>query len=69
MSEKSHVDIDKFEKVPSGKPFTYKDVVEESFPDEEHTEDGKRFKAEVQSGEFDAEIIKHNDSRLLYKKL
>lgn len=69
MSERSHVDIDKLERVPEGKLFTYRDVVEDDFPEDQHTEDGKRFKAEVKSGEFDLEIVKSTDSHLIYKKL
>ena len=40
MSKRSHVDLSKLDKVPVGKPFSYSDVVEDDFPDEEHTEDG-----------------------------
>lgn len=69
MSKRSHVDLSKLDKVPVGKPFAYKDVVEDEFPDEEHTEDGKVFKAEVEDGLYDSvETIKDNGSHLLYEK-
>lgn len=67
--ERSHVDPDKLDRVPAGKPFEYKDVVEDSFVEEEHTEDGKRFKAEVLNGIYpDVKIEKDNGSRLVYRK-
>lgn len=69
MSRKSHIDLSKLEKVPIGKPFGYKDVVEDDYPVEEHTEDGKIFKSEVEDGLYDSvEIIKDNGSHLLYEK-
>ncbi|HCW05645.1 MAG TPA: hypothetical protein DGK91_14685 [Clostridium sp.] len=69
MEKRSHVDPEKLERVPSGKPFEYKDVVEDGFKDENHTEDGKRFKAEVLNGLYsDVKIEKDNGSRLVYKK-
>lgn len=70
MSIKSHVDLDKINKIPSGKPFEYKDVVREDFPKEEHTEDGKRFKDEVETGVYDnIKLEKDTGSHLLYRKL
>jgi hypothetical protein len=70
MSEKSHVDVSKLNNVPNGHPFEYKDVVKESFVEENHTEDGKRFKSEVKNGEYDGVIIdKDTGSHLLYRKL
>jgi len=70
VKKRSHVDAEKLEKVPSGKPFEYKDVVEDNFKDEDHTEDGKRFKAEVLNGVYsDVKLEKDNDSRLVYRKL
>ena len=70
MSSKSHADLDKINKIPSGKPFEYKDVVKEDFPKEEHTEDGKRFKAEVETGAYDnIKLEKDTGSHLLYRKL
>lgn len=69
MQEKSHVDPAKLDKVPSHTPFEYKDVVSDEFAEENHTEDGKRFKAEVESGKYDnVEIDKDNGSRLVYRK-
>jgi len=70
VEKRSHIDPDKLEKIPSGKPFEYKDVVEDSFKDEDHTEDGKLFKAEVLSGVYsDVKLERDNDSRLVYRKL
>jgi hypothetical protein len=67
--EKSHIDPGKLEKVPEGKPFEYKDVVEDSYVEEEHTEDGKRFKAEVLNGVYpEVKVEKDNGSRLVYRK-
>jgi len=70
MSEKSHIDIEKLNKVPSGHPFEYRDVVDDNFPVEEHTIDGRRFKAEVENGKFQA-VVAHDDpdNRVQYKKL
>jgi hypothetical protein len=69
MSKRSHVDLSKLDKVPVGKPFSYKDVVEDDFPDEEHTEDGKVFKSEVENGLYGSvEAIKESDSHLIYEK-
>jgi hypothetical protein len=70
IHEESHVCPDKLSKVPEGKPFEYKDVVMDTFPLEGHTEDGKRFKDEVEAGKFDNIIIeKDTGSHLLYRKL
>ena len=69
MSKRSHVDLSKLDKVPTGKPFGYNDVVEDDFPVEEHTEDGKVFKAEVEDGLYDSvEYIRDNGSHVLYEK-
>ncbi|QGU94311.1 hypothetical protein GOM49_03565 [Clostridium bovifaecis] len=69
MSEKSHIDINKLNSVPSGHPFEYKDVVMENFPVEKRTVDGKKFKAEVENGEFEAVITEDDTDRVQYKKL
>jgi hypothetical protein len=69
MSKRSHVDLSKLDKVPVGKPFGYNDIVEDDFPDEEHTEDGKVFKSEVEDGLYGSvEAIRDTGSRLLYEK-
>lgn len=69
MGERSHIDTSKIEKVPSGHPFEYKDVVQDNYPAEEHTEDGKRFKEEVLSGTYSNVFIdKDTGSHLLYRK-
>jgi hypothetical protein len=69
VTEKSHIDINKLNAIPSGRPFEYKDVVMEEFPVEKRTEDGKKFKAEVENGEFDAVIIEDDTDRVQYRKL
>lgn len=69
MSERSHIDMDKFNSVPSGRPFEYKDVVMESFQPEKRTVDGKKFKAEVENGEFEAIITGDDTDRVQYEKL
>lgn len=69
MSKRSHVDLSKLDKVPVGKPFSYSDVVEDDYPDENHTEDGKVFKSEVESGLYGSIVaIKESGSHLLYEK-
>lgn len=70
MLDKSHIDINKLEKVPTGQSFEYKDIVKEDLPIDEHTLDGKRFKDEVENGVYDkVKISKQTGSHLLYKKL
>jgi hypothetical protein len=70
MSEKSHICLNKLGKVPAGKPFEYKDVVQDDFELENHTEDGKRFKSEVEQGVFDnVKIDKDTGSHILYRKV
>lgn len=70
MLEKSHIDLEKLDRVPSGKPFEYKDVVSDKFDSLNHTEDGKRFKEEVEKGLYNnIKIEKDTGSHLLYKKL
>lgn len=70
MPDKSHIDLDKLNKVPSGKPFEYKDVVSDSIPMEAHTDDGRKFKIEVEQGVYDGvKIEKDTGSHILYRKL
>lgn len=70
MREKSHIDLEKLSKVPSGKPFEYKDVVSDNLFLQEHTEDGKRFKEEVLEGIYNnVKIEKDTGSHLVYKKI
>ncbi|GLC32038.1 hypothetical protein [Clostridium omnivorum] len=70
MHNRSHIDMEKLNKVPVGHPFEYKDIASEELPLEEHTEDGKRFKDEVESGVYREIVIeKDTGSHLLYKKL
>lgn len=70
MLDKSHICLNKLDKVPSGKPFEYKDIVQDDFAMENHTEDGKRFKDEVEQGVYDnIQIEKDTGSHILYRKL
>lgn len=69
MSQKSHIDMEKFKKVPSGHPFEYKDIVKEDYPLENRTQDGKRFKSEVEKGLYDAVIREDDTDRVQYEKL
>lgn len=70
MVEKSHICLNKLDKIPKGKPFEYKDIVQDDFQLEDHTEDGKRFKEEVEQGLYDnVKIEKDTGSHLLYRKL
>jgi hypothetical protein len=69
MEKKSHIDVNKLNHIPQGAIFGYRDVVEDQYPNEEHTEDGKRFKQEVEDGLFSQVVIdEETDSRQLYKK-
>lgn len=70
MTMKSHVDISKLNKVPSGCPFQYKDVVREDYPNSEHSMDGRRFKEEVETNVYDNVILdRETDEALIYRKL
>lgn len=70
MKNESHIDMEKLNKVPPEHPFEYKDVVDESFPTEFHTEDGKTFKAEVENGIYkNVKVDKDTGSHILYRKL
>ncbi|WML37270.1 hypothetical protein [Clostridium sp. OS1-26] len=71
MSERSHIDPSKLEKVPERQPFVYKDVVSDEFPVEKHTIDGRRFKDEVEQGKYNSIVVAKDDDehRVLYKKI
>lgn len=69
MPHKSHIDMEKLNRIPCGHPFEYKDVVMEDFPAEMRTEDGKKFKAEVENGEYNAVIVDDDTDRVQYRKL
>lgn len=70
MPIRSQIDEEKLNRVPSGHPFEYKDVVRDDLPEEEHTEDGKRFKNEVEHGAYNnVKIEKNNGSHMIYRKL
>jgi hypothetical protein len=71
MNHKSHVDIDKINKIPKGRSFEYKDVVCNDFPDKEHVEDGKIFKTEVENKVFNNVIVQNDRAHttVKYKKI
>lgn len=70
MTKKSYIDLAKLNKVPKDKPFEYKDVVSDKLDFDQHTEDGKRFKDEVEKGLYNnVKIEKDTGSHLVYKKL
>lgn len=67
---KSHIDMDKLERVPSGKRFEYRDIVNDEFPVEQHTVDGALFKEEVENGAYDnVTVLRDTEAHMLYKKL
>lgn len=69
MQKKSHIDIDKLNKVPKGHPFEYKDVVDDEFSLEDRPRDGLFFKAEVDRGMYDFVVMKRDTgNRVLYEK-
>lgn len=71
MSERSHIDSSKLEKVTEEQPFVYKDVVSDEFPVEEHSLDGRKFKDEVEQGDYNSIVVAKDDGehRVLYKKI
>jgi hypothetical protein len=71
MSQKSHVDMDKINKLPIGRAFEYKDVVENDFPVSQHTEDGKLFNSEVENGVFGNIKVSNEEAHttVKYKKV
>jgi hypothetical protein len=71
MVHKSHVDINKINKLPSGRAFEYKDVVSNDFPDSEHAEDGKIFNSEVENGVFNNVVVSNERAHttVKYKKI
>lgn len=70
MLGKSHVDINKLNKVPSGNPFEYKAVVSDELPISEHSTCGRVFKEEVDSGKYENIVVyKDTESHIVYKKL
>ncbi|WFD11433.1 hypothetical protein [Tepidibacter hydrothermalis] len=70
MLNRSHIDLNKLNKVPSNHPFEYRDVVSEDFPKESHGIDGRRFKSEVEHGKYEnVAIYRESDDRVQYKKL
>jgi hypothetical protein len=71
MVQKSHVDVDKINKLPKGRAFEYKDVVKNDFPDSDHAEDGKVFNTEVENGVFSNVIVSNEEAHttVKYKKL
>ncbi len=69
MEKKSHIDVNKLNKVPLGHSFEYKDIVHEDFPVDDRPRDGLFFKAEVDRGMYDSVVMKKDTgNRLLYEK-
>ncbi|GAA0177826.1 hypothetical protein SH2C18_09810 [Clostridium sediminicola] len=69
MQKKSHIDIDKLNRVPKGHPFEYKDVVDDDFPVDDRPRDGLFFKTEVDRGMYDSIVMKKDTgNRVLYEK-
>lgn len=67
---KSYVDVNKIEKIPKGTIFGYRDVVDDSLDDSEHSKYGEVFKSQVEDGVYDHVVIeRESDARMLYKKL
>lgn len=71
MTKRSNACIDKINKLPSGRTFEYKDIVEEDFPMYEHDEGGKIFKSEVENGVYSNVIVANDTAHttVKYKKL
>lgn len=71
MDHRSLVDIEKINKLPKGRAFEYKDVVQDDFPIDEHAEDGKIFNSEVENGVFDNVIVSNERAHttVKYKKI
>jgi hypothetical protein len=71
MNHKSHVDLDKINKLPVGRSFEYKDVAENDFPQSGHVEDGKLFNSEVENGVFSNVQVANETARttVKYKKI
>jgi len=71
MNYKSHIDLDKLNKIPKGRSFEYKDVVRNDFPYEDHVEDGKIFKTEIENNVFNNVIVQNDKAHttVKYKKL
>ncbi|PKM51618.1 MAG: hypothetical protein CVV02_04930 [Firmicutes bacterium HGW-Firmicutes-7] len=67
---KNYVDLDKLEKVPKGILFGYRDVVDDTLDNSEHSKYGEVFKSQVEEGLINnVTIEKETDARMLYKKL
>lgn len=66
-----YIDSSKLHKVPEEQPFVYKDVVSDEFPVEDHTSDGRKFKDEVERGDYDSVVVAKDDDeyRVVYKKI
>ncbi|WP_139904721.1 hypothetical protein [Clostridium thermarum] len=71
MVHRSHVDIEKINKLPKGRAFEYKDVVQDDFPIDERAEDGKIFNSEVENGVFSNVIVSNERAHttVKYKKI
>lgn len=66
----SNIDKEKLDRLEKGQNFEYRDIVSDEFPSSRHSEDGAKFKGEVESGKY--ENIKISDStsdKITYQKI
>ncbi|MBC8061668.1 MAG: hypothetical protein H7Y18_13515 [Clostridiaceae bacterium] len=68
--KKSHVDLEKLNKIPYGQSFEYKDIVDESFhPGNKAAIDVEKFKEEVEKAIYPGiNVLEDKGDRLLYRK-
>lgn len=70
MEGKSHVDVQKINRMPQGQSFEYKDVVREDLPISQHSADGALFNREVENKVYDKVIVSDPDAtHVVYKKI
>lgn len=70
MLGRSHINIDKLNSVPQDTQFEYRDIVDDSFPIESHSEDGALFNKEVEAGIYTKVVIANeNRDKVKYRKL
>lgn len=70
MENKSHIDLEKLERIDTDQTFEYRDIVSESFPKEHHPEGGAEFKREVENGAFENIIVSDPGApHIEYKKV
>ena len=70
METKSHIDEEKLAKLNIDQSFEYRDVVQDNFPNSQHSEDGSLFKREVEDGVYDNVVVSNSDSlHVKYKRI